>query len=101
MFLGQQLANLVAVDSALVVSDVFGWQQQIDTVWFSAGLLLDPAQFTCQSCRAVRDSPQDAEAAGFGDGSHHVSTVAERTDRELHAEHFRHSRPHRNDGTNY
>jgi hypothetical protein len=94
VLVGQQLPRLLGIDPALLDADILGRQQQIDTVRLAAGPLLDPGQLGFQPLRAVCDGAEDAEPTRIGDGGDHVSAVAERTDRELDAEHLGDSGSH-------
>src|SRR5215207_1718235 len=72
----QQRTKCLAVETALVGAHVLLGEQEVDSVWASLHLLLDPRQIDLELLGCVCDCAEDPEAAGVRDGGDDVAAVA-------------------------
>jgi hypothetical protein len=84
---GDQLADVVHREPALVGARVLRGHDQVDAVGAVADLVLDPREVDLELLLRVRDGAEHAEPAGLGDGRHHVAAVGEGEDGNVDAEH--------------
>ena len=87
VLVGDHGHNVDHLQPALAVAGVPGRDDQVDPVGAVADLVFDPVQVHLEGLVAMAYSPEDAQAAGSGDGGHHIAAVAEGQDRELDTEH--------------
>ena len=86
MLIRKQLAELAAIETALVGARELLRDQQVDPERLSLHLLLDPAEVDVELLGGVRDGTEDAAPACVGHRRDDVAAVAEAEDGDVDAD---------------
>ncbi len=88
MGVGDQRFDVVERVTAVLVARVLGRNDQIDAVGAVADLRFDPGEVDLELLGRMGDGAEHADPTGLGHCGHDITTVAEREDRELDAQHL-------------
>src|SRR5210317_998098 len=87
MFLRNHSAEFSDSHSTLVRAGVLRWNDEVNSVREITNLLLDPVEIDFELFVRVPCCPENPKTTGFGDGSHHVTTMTEGKNRNVDSEH--------------